>query len=122
MPIRSLLKDNDSFDLEETILLDDAFENAVGDMAIAREDPVALIAATRIIEAARQGERDPGRVCNVAVKALQAGKAHACLAASNHQTLNHRRFLDSLLTLGPRIVARLVSKVAGIKDTDMGKS
>jgi hypothetical protein len=53
-------------------------------------------------------------LCDVAVKSLQAGKAHACLAASNHQTLNHRRCLDSLLTLGPRTVARLVSKVSGI--------
>jgi hypothetical protein len=72
MTIQLLLKNDDSFDLEEVILLTDAFENAVSDMAIDREAPTALVAATRIVELAKQGERDPNRLCDEAVKALQA--------------------------------------------------
>jgi hypothetical protein len=72
MTIESLLKDDDSFDLEEVILLTDAFENAVSDMAIDREAPTALVAATRIVELARKGERDPNRLCDEAVNAIQA--------------------------------------------------
>jgi hypothetical protein len=89
MPIRLLLKDDDSFDLEEVVLLIDAFENAVGEMGIDREAPTALVAATRIVEIAKQGERDPSRLCDEAIKALQvrqgsrslespAGRADSC--------------------------------------------
>ena len=64
MPMRLLLKDDHSFDPEEVILLVDAFENAVSDMAIAREAPAALAVAKRIFEAAIHGERDPSRLCD----------------------------------------------------------
>ena len=75
MAIGSLLKDDDTFNVEELVLLVDAFENAVGDTGIDRATPIALAAAKRVVEVARQGERDPGRLCDEAVKALLAGKS-----------------------------------------------
>ena len=73
MSIQLLLEDDDPFGPEELVLLVDAFENAVGDMGIDRASPIALAAAKRVVEVARQGERDPNRLCDEAIKALQMG-------------------------------------------------
>jgi hypothetical protein len=73
MLTRLLFKDGHSFGPEELILLVDAFENAISDMRIDRDAPAALAVAKRIIEAAKQGERDPSRLCDGAIKAIQVG-------------------------------------------------
>jgi hypothetical protein len=64
MSIRLLPQDNGSFGPGEVALLVDAFENAISDMGIDRDAPAALAVAKRIIEAAKQGERDPSRLCD----------------------------------------------------------
>jgi len=66
-----LHKDDHSFDPEELILLVDTFENAISDAGIDRESPTALAAARQIIEIAKQGERDPDRLRDEAIKVFQ---------------------------------------------------
>src|SRR5262245_57554984 len=70
-PIRSLLSGNGSFGPEEVVLLVDAFENAISDMGVDRKAPAALVIAKRVVELAKQGERDPSRLCNGAIKTIQ---------------------------------------------------
>ncbi len=42
-----------------------------------RADPLTIIVARRIIDAVKTGEREPGRLCALAIKDLSASKSPA---------------------------------------------
>jgi hypothetical protein len=72
MPIRAYLKGH-RFDAETTRLMGIAFEMAL--VALQHTDgiinPTRDAVAKKIIELAKAGERDPGRLCDAALQALQ---------------------------------------------------
>jgi hypothetical protein len=71
MPIRLLLKNDHSFGPEDIAPLVTAFESALTLLRPKdREDPATLIVAKKIIELAKQGERDPARLRDQTVKFL----------------------------------------------------
>ena len=60
MPVRRFLEGDRSFEPGEIEVLVTAFEDALRELELNdREDPVTLTVARRIIELAKQGERDP---------------------------------------------------------------
>jgi len=64
-----------SFSPEVNEQLAAAYEDAVRALRLAnRADPVTTIIARRIIDAAKTGERDPARLCALAIKDLSASK------------------------------------------------
>jgi len=70
MPIHSLLEKH-SFAPEEVAKLVLAFENTLAELGLTRrEDPATLLVAKTIFEAAKEGERDPQRLRDLAVNAL----------------------------------------------------
>ena len=71
MPIRLLLEQDQSFGPDDIAVLISAFEGALTALGLTdSEDPATTIVAKAILEAARWGERDPRRLCDVAVKSL----------------------------------------------------
>ena len=71
MPIRQWVGDA-SFDPDEIDLLNEAFNDCLVSLGLTdRTDPLAEIVARKIIEVARQGERDPKRLCELATKDLK---------------------------------------------------
>ena len=71
MPIRFLLEHDHSFDPDEVALLVGAFESTLADLGLTnREDRVTVIVAKKIIELAKDGERDPDRLRDEAIKSL----------------------------------------------------
>jgi hypothetical protein len=71
VPIRVLLHGDVSFAPEEVAELTTAFELALGKLELAdRQDPLAVVLAKLIIELAKEGERDPEKLCNDALKIL----------------------------------------------------
>jgi len=64
LPIRSLLVEEKTFFSPEDITaLATAFENTLRTLRLAdRNDPIVLMVAKKIIELARQGERNPERL------------------------------------------------------------
>jgi hypothetical protein len=70
MAIRTLIQQR-SFTPDDVTNLVTAFNETLGALGLAnREDPVTLQVAKTIIELATQGERDPIRLRDAAVKAL----------------------------------------------------
>ena len=70
MPIKELLKQQ-SFGPDEIKVLTTAFEEALRELRLVdRTDPATLLVAKRIIELAQQGERDPIRLREGAVKGI----------------------------------------------------
>ncbi len=64
-----------SFSPEDNERLATAYEDALRALHIAnRADPITNIIARRIIDVAKTGERDPERLCAVAIKDLSALK------------------------------------------------
>ena len=60
-----------SFEPEEIAVLTAALENALGRLGLVnRADPATLTVAKLIIELAMEGERDPARLCDGALKRL----------------------------------------------------
>jgi hypothetical protein len=71
MPIRLLLEHDHSFGPDEIAKLVAAFEEALAALDLERrEDPATMLVAKTIIEAAKQGERDPKRLRDRAVEVL----------------------------------------------------
>jgi hypothetical protein len=71
MPIRHYLQGH-RFDAETVRLMGIAYETAlVALLQRRREDPLREAAAHKIIELAEAGERDPERLCEGALKAIQ---------------------------------------------------
>jgi hypothetical protein len=70
MPIHRLLE-NHAFGPDEIAILTSAFDSALRKLRLAdRADPATEVVAKKIIELARQGERDPVRLSDHAVRAL----------------------------------------------------
>lgn len=69
MPIRPFLPDSHSFDPEDIAKMSAAFEAALRKLGLAdRSDPAAMAVAKLIIEFAKAGERDPERLCALALQ------------------------------------------------------
>jgi hypothetical protein len=73
VPIRPLLQIEfgPSFDADDVAALTTAFEAALKKLSlIDRNDPMALTVAKAVIQLAKEGERDPDKLCNAALKML----------------------------------------------------
>ena len=71
MPIRPFLKDDHSFGPEDIAKMSAAFESALRKLGLGdRSDPGATAVAKLIIEFAKAGERDPERLCALALQKL----------------------------------------------------
>jgi len=63
VPIRILIENERAFTPEDALLLIDVFEDTLAALNLAnREDPLTTVVAERIIELAKEGERDPKRL------------------------------------------------------------
>jgi hypothetical protein len=72
MNIHTVLGVDHSFDPDELAILVRAYENALRELRLVdREDPATLLVAHKIIDLAKQGERNPSRLCEAAVRALK---------------------------------------------------
>ena len=72
MTLGLVLDSDHSFDPDEIAILASAYENALRELRlINREDPATLTVAQRIVDLAKQGERNPARLRDAAVKALR---------------------------------------------------
>src|SRR5262245_63681110 len=70
MPIYRLLRDH-AFGPDDIKILGDAFEDALRTLRLVnRDDPATEIVAKKIIELAKQGERDPVRLRQAAVQSI----------------------------------------------------
>jgi hypothetical protein len=70
VPIQQLLKEQQHFGPDDIKLLSGAFEEALRELELDRTDPATQLIAKRIIELAQQGERDPIRLREGAVKGI----------------------------------------------------
>ena len=71
MPIQRLPKDQQHFGPEDIKVLSSAFEEALRELRLVdRTDPATQLVAKRIIELAQQGERDPIRLRESAIKGI----------------------------------------------------
>ena len=71
MPLRSLLQYDRSFSSEEIAVLTVAFEDALAMLELINyKDLATLMIAKAIIRAAKDGERDPIRLREAAIKSL----------------------------------------------------
>jgi DNA-directed RNA polymerase subunit H (RpoH/RPB5) len=71
MPIDRIVKEA-AFDPEEVQAIVAAYEAALAKLGLKdRSDPVAEMVAKKIVEIARDGERDPERLSDRVVKSLQ---------------------------------------------------
>jgi hypothetical protein len=60
-----------AFDPDMTHIMGQAFDRACRDLYdVGQPDIVKEVIASRIIDAARDGERDPGRLCRLALSSL----------------------------------------------------
>ena len=72
MPIRVLLHGNVWFEPDDIEKLATAFELALTELELSdRQDPIAVVVAKFIIELAKQGERDPEKLRDGALKILR---------------------------------------------------
>jgi hypothetical protein len=72
VPIRAFIGDA-SFNPEAIAALNEAFSAALAELRLTdRTDPLAEIVAKKVIEVARLGERDPKRLCQLALKDIRA--------------------------------------------------
>jgi hypothetical protein len=74
MPITRLLQ-NASFGPDEIRVLVRAFDDALGTLGVDRNSPVAEALAKKIIELAREGERDPSRLRQRAVRSVSQSES-----------------------------------------------
>jgi hypothetical protein len=71
MPIRAFLEHDHSFAPDDIANMSAAFEAALSKLGlVVRDDPATATVAKMIIEVAKEGERDRGRLCERALKRL----------------------------------------------------
>ena len=71
MPLRLILENDHSFEPEDIANLTAAFEAALSKLGLVnRTDPATMAVARLIMQLAKDGERDPARLCAAAVKTL----------------------------------------------------
>jgi len=64
--------DDGVFSPEVVAAMSVAFDDALNKLKLVdRDDPLAAIVARKIIEVARDGERDPVRLCSIALDGVQ---------------------------------------------------
>jgi hypothetical protein len=74
MPIRALLNHDQSFTPAEGKVLIEAFEETLKALSLVdREDPLTLLVAEKVLEAAQAGERDPQQLRNLVL--VQLGRS-----------------------------------------------
>ena len=71
MPIRAILENDHAFGPEDVANLTAAFEAALSRLGLVdRGDPLTTAVAKAIIELAKEGERDPEKLCDGALRIL----------------------------------------------------
>jgi hypothetical protein len=71
VPIGTILKNDHSFGPEDIANLTAAFEAALSRLGLVdRKDPMTTTVAKAIIQLAKDGERDPKKLCDGALKIL----------------------------------------------------
>jgi hypothetical protein len=71
VPLRLILENDHAFAPEDIANLTAAFDAALSKLGLVnRADPMTTTVARAVIQLAKQGERDPGRVCDGAVEML----------------------------------------------------
>ena len=70
MPIHRLMQAA-AFDAAAVKIITSAFDDILGEMHLARTDPVAEIVARNVIRFAQGGERDPARLKELATEFLR---------------------------------------------------
>jgi hypothetical protein len=71
VPVRTFLEHDHAFGPEDIASLSAAFEAALSKLGLVdRADPATMAVAKLIIEFAKQGEREPERLCALAVLQL----------------------------------------------------
>jgi hypothetical protein len=72
MPIREIIRNDHAFSPEEAKMLVEAFESCLQHLGLTnREDPLTAHVAKIIIQLAKEGERDPAKLCERAEAALK---------------------------------------------------
>jgi hypothetical protein len=75
VPIRRFLEQHHAFDPEDVKVLVGAFEDTLLALNLTnRQDPLAISVAKLIIEFAKDGERDPVRLRDLALKSVRPNK------------------------------------------------
>jgi hypothetical protein len=71
VPIRVILENDHAFGPEDVANLTAAFEAALSRLGLVdRGDPLTTAVAKAIIELAKEGERDPNKLCDGALRIL----------------------------------------------------
>ena len=71
MPIYPLLKSQGSFEPEEVAMLGNIFEDVLRTLGLVdRQDPVTEMVATKLVEVAKAGVRDPIRLKALTIQAF----------------------------------------------------
>ena len=71
MPIYQLLKSQGSFEPEEVAMLGNIFEDVLRTLGLVdRQDPVTEMVATKLVEVAKAGVRDPIRLKALTIQAF----------------------------------------------------
>jgi hypothetical protein len=72
MPIRQFLRTDASFGPDDLAAMGAAFDDALRKLQLNdRTDKVTELVARQIISIAKQGERDPARLCEAALRAFK---------------------------------------------------
>jgi hypothetical protein len=86
VPIRVLLHNDVSFEPEDIEKLTAAFELALSKLELPdRQDPLAVVLAKFIIELAKEGERDPHKLCDRALAILCKSFSASRVGALKHR-------------------------------------
>jgi hypothetical protein len=68
MPIRQFFTKDVAFEPDDLKAMSEAFSRALAELHLHdRKDPIVELVAGRIIRAALQGERDPVKLCEIAI-------------------------------------------------------
>jgi hypothetical protein len=95
MPIRLIINNDHSFGPDQIDVLVTAFEDTLKMLGLVdRDDPATLMVAQRIVELAKQGERDPRRLREGAVQTLSK---QATLTASSRDEQQRLALSDLIL-------------------------
>ena len=72
MPIRLIIRNDHAFSPEEAEILITAFEGALKELNLTdHEDPLTMLVAKKIIELAKEGERDQVKLRDAAVASFR---------------------------------------------------
>jgi hypothetical protein len=78
VPLRRFLDSNSAFGPDDLAAMTAAFEAALDKLGLKdRTDPATELVAKRIIAMAKQGERDPVKLCEAVVRSFTDGNAAA---------------------------------------------